>query len=567
MSPQVLLVNTSMSQVMPSACGQTMVESNIPLPKEDTEDTSYPKALKTPQSQPPKKQVSSTLEFHLQNKKMTLSDKPNTSNTNTQITTSSPTQPLGSTTRDPVSRGFWKESSKAQSDKLWLPTKTVLQGLDMTSLNGFSHATGQSSFVIKNLETKKEVNSPMTSWLSSLYSQLDTMESGSTKTHISYCRKVRFYPSRDLKILLQKCFDGSRYLINQAIGQVRDGHITNLTNAIAMRNHLRYQDKFLTEENLWLKQIPYDTRDGAIRQLCSNFKTAFTQLKNGTIQKFKMNFKSKRSLRKTCSINKTAFKNGVYFPRRIKSRDKVRFAEDVSRYSEHGTLTIVYEGGKYYTCFPLKRERTTEKTAYGGVALDPGVRTFETFYSEEGVAGKLGDRTARSVEHLYKKEDKLKSKLKTECLSRGHRSNLKDRCQRLRTKVRHIVRDLHRKSSSWLTTKFKHIFLPEFGVKNMVSKSKRVLNRTVVRSMLSLSHYSFRCLLEHMGKSKGCKVEICSEAYTSKTCGCCGRLKNNLGGAKEYECERCGICIDRDYNGARNIYLLNTQSHGSDSAR
>lgn len=47
------------------------------------------------------------------------------------------------------SKGFWKESSKAISKKLWLPTKTDLQGLDLHYLNGFSNNTMQSSFVIQ----------------------------------------------------------------------------------------------------------------------------------------------------------------------------------------------------------------------------------------------------------------------------------------------------------------------------------------------------------------------------------------------------------------------------------
>ena len=80
--------------------------------------------------------------------------------------------------------------------------------------------------------------------------------------------------------------------------------------------------------------------------------------------------------------------------------------------------------------------------------------------------------------------------------------------------------------------------------------------------MLALSHYSFKERLLHMATYRGCKVHICDESYTSKTCGCCGNMNDTLGGNKVFVCSKCGISIDRDYNGARNIYLRNIQSHG-----
>ena len=48
-----------------------------------------------------------------------------------------------------------------------------------------------------------------------------------------------------------------------------------------------------------------------------------------------------------------------------------------------------------------------------------------------------------------------------------------------------------------------------------------------------------------------------NEAYTSKTCSECGYLKRNLGGSKVYHCDECGSVMDRDVNGAKNIFLKN----------
>ena len=53
------------------------------------------------------------------------------------------------------------------------------------------------------------------------------------------------------------------------------------------------------------------------------------------------------------------------------------------------------------------------------------------------------------------------------------------------------------------------------------------------------------------------KLYIVDESYTSKTCGSCGFIKENLGGNKVYKCDSCGLEIGRDHNGARNILLKN----------
>lgn len=564
MSPPKKLQNITECQKMHFVCGLTKEESNITKQKEDIEDTYSKNQMKyTREQKNQMEKASSTLEFHLENNRVTLRDKQNIYPKNTQTIQSSLISDQELTLKEKDSNGFWKKYSKEISEKLWLPTKTALADLDINCLNGFSNNTVQRSFVIKKPQIIKQKNYQMTSWLSSLCSQPDTMEEENIK-QLAYCRKIRFYPTTEHKVLLEKCFGATRYLTNKALHCIKKGDFCATSNAISMRNNLRYQDKYLEEKEMWLKEVPYDTRDAAIRQLSSNFKTVFTQLKNKTIKFFSMRFKSKRNLTQVCFVNKNAFKNEVgkkkLFGGRVKK--SFTFKENIDDFV-HGTITIAREKNRYYMCFPMKREQLNINTKYKAVALDPGVRTFQTFYSEEGLCGKIGDQESLRLKRILELEDKLKSKLSTlKDVRKSTRYNLRKRCFFLRTKVKNIVTDLHRKTCHWLTTTFKHVFLPSFDVRHMVKKSKRNIGKSTVRAMLSLSHYSFKERLLHMATYRGCKVHICSEAYTSKTCGCCGNMNNTLGGNKVFDCSNCGISIDRDYNGARNSYLRNTQSHG-----
>ena len=61
--------------------------------------------------------------------------------------------------------------------------------------------------------------------------------------------------------------------------------------------------------------------------------------------------------------------------------------------------------------------------------------------------------------------------------------------------------------------------------------------------------------LQYYGEKLNSKILIITEEYTSKTCGNCGVLDNNLGCKNTFNCKSCNVAIDRDTNGARNILL------------
>ena len=87
---------------------------------------------------------------------------------------------------------------------------------------------------------------------------------------------------------------------------------------------------------------------------------------------------------------------------------------------------------------------------------------------------------------------------------------------------------------------------------------RRVINKKVVRQMLTWRHYDFkRRLLDKAREYPWVKIVIVGEEYTSKTCGWCGVLHTTLGGNKTFHCKSCGTAVGRDINGARNIFIKN----------
>jgi putative transposase len=311
----------------------------------------------------------------------------------------------------------------------------------------------------------------------------------------------------------------------------------------------------------WLKEVPYDSRDLVLKQLASNFKTNFTLLKRKKITHFEMSFKTKKKPNQVCFITKKSvdLKCLRIFKRRSKESFKVRrkMKKWISENISEAENIIKREKNRYYLILPMKRPSTPKEQPYTRVALDPGVRTFQTFYSDQGVAGKIGDSVCEKIIDIGLEVDNLLSKIK-KIKKKKTRYNMKKRCFLLRSKMKNIVNDLHWKTCHFLCSNFKHILLPSYETSNMVSKGiperARKINSKTVRKMLSLSPYAFKEKLLFKAGCFGCKIEIVDESYTTKTCGGCGELKE-MGGLKWYDCKSCGFSLDRDYNGARNIFL------------
>lgn len=151
--------------------------------------------------------------------------------------------------------------------------------------------------------------------------------------------------------------------------------------------------------------------------------------------------------------------------------------------------------------------------------------------------------------------DKLQSKWSQKEVRHRERYRLKKSARRIRKKIRNLIYEVHKKFAKWIVEQYHTVLLPEFQTQNMVKKGQRKIKSKTARAMLTWSHYRFRQrLLNKTREYPWCKVILCDEHYTSKTCGNCGNIQN-IGGSKVYKCKNCRVEMDRDVNGARNILL------------
>lgn len=377
---------------------------------------------------------------------------------------------------------------------------------------------------------------------------------------LRYCKKIRIYPDTEQVKLFNKCLGANRYFYNQANSFIKMTYADTKKielSRITIRNAVLTPDKNLDATNLWQKEVPYDTRQYAIDQVRAAYKSNFELNKSRESKIFDVKYKSKKAANSIFQIEKRAinFDKLQIFKTRCKKTFRVR-KRDLNKIKQgcDGNVTCVKSSNKWYLCLPRSKQSPIYESApYKSVFLDPGVRTFQTFYSPDGPSGKLGHDYSRNyIQPLLAKIDLLES-IRSAAIG-STRYNIKKKLCKIRNKVRNLVDDLHNKACKFLCDNFDTIFLPKFETKQMVAKSSgRVISKKTTRNLLEMAHYRFKVKLEAYVKTKHRQLVHVTENYTTKTCGDCGKI-NDIGGCTRYICP-CGYIADRDYHGARNICL------------
>jgi putative transposase len=206
----------------------------------------------------------------------------------------------------------------------------------------------------------------------------------------------------------------------------------------------------------------------------------------------------------------------------------------------------------YYLVVSIDNPQHQSENKGRVVALDPGIRTFLTFFSEDSF-GWLGKTANLKIQKFCFKLDELVSGI-TKCKGQQKR-RLKKAASRLRAKIKNLVDELHKKAAKFLIDNFDVILLPTFETSQMAKKGKRRIRSKSVRQMLTLSHYQFKKFIKHKAFQYNKVVLDVNEAYTSKTVSWTGEIVKNLGGSKVIKSPSTGQVMDRDLNGARGIFL------------
>lgn len=363
----------------------------------------------------------------------------------------------------------------------------------------------------------------------------------------------------------------------------------------------------------------YDMLTDEVRIFFSNLKSCNTNITNGNIRHFTMKSKDV-SKSQSIFLPKTCIKkNGFYisYLGKMKGMNNIKKLDLSTICDSRLTIDKSGKNNEYYLCITYNQKNKEKTNKFSVVALDPGEKIFQTYFSQEGygniginirnkilpfeqkirryqriLKNKINDRkkinNIKLCDYKLKKmKEKGKQFIKKTFRDNSilvNKKNIKNKIKKCYKKIKNIVKELHNKTALYLVKNYHRILLPKFETQNMVKNKKftkdyfnklnlkkgeeeckkeikqvykqRRLNGRVKFVLNNLSHYKFKLHLSNKCKEYGSELIEVTEEYTSKTCTNCGIQSQNYSKERVKSCE-CGYKIDRDINGSRNIMIKN----------
>ncbi len=370
-------------------------------------------------------------------------------------------------------------------------------------------------------------------------------------------RMIKFYPTKIQQQTLNKWFGCCRYLYNDVLNRINHKTKKNfqtLRNIYVTETSKKYTD-IVHHYEKWMYETPKEIRAQVMKELATNINTNIAKKAS-----FKMKFRSKKKdIQQTISIPSTAIKlkeNKLSLYPKLLGEIKIHKKEMNKLKSIETEIKIIrIKPNIWILGIPYKYENKNNENIHKKIcAIDPGVKTFLTGVGTDGMTFKIGDNCINNLMKQQEKTDKIKSKLE-------NLKDTKDRLGYLRTKnslylslykSKNMLIEIHNQAINFLVKHYDIILIPKLKMKT----DRKKLNRKI----LLFSHCHFIDKLKNKCKMLGKKVIIVKEHYTSKTCYNCGTY-NKPEINRIYNCARCKITIDRDVNGAINIFQKSIIEH------
>ena len=221
------------------------------------------------------------------------------------------------------------------------------------------------------------------------------------------------------------------------------------------------------------------------------------------------------------------------------------------------SATICEQAGRWFVSFTCEVERKHTRKHEGDVAgVNAGVRHLAVVAGTHSPP--LFVANPRPLQAHRRKLARLQRQQSRRRPGSKRRAATRARLGRCHRRIADIRRDSMHKLTTGLAKRYATIAVEDLAVANMTKRrrgrgraAKAGLNRAILDSSLAelRRQLTYKCAWYDSAL-----VTVNRNYPSSKTCSDCGRRKPSLAiQVRVFECDGCGLVLDRDHNAARNL--------------
>lgn len=367
--------------------------------------------------------------------------------------------------------------------------------------------------------------------------------------------KIRIYPNKEQKILIEKHIGACRFIWNYMLNLQNENYKAG-NKYISRFDMIRSLTPLKKQkEYQWLNEVSMSSLQNICTDLDKDFKGFFKK------EHKYPNFKSKKKSKKVypVCIDRFYFKDGKHIQVQKLGvvKCKTDFKIPIGKYKFYD-VRLSKELNKYFISFGLECENQVRQLNDYSMGIDLGVKDLAVVsYGDNSLVFHNINKSSkikklnRELKHLQRSISR-----KYEANKQGNKHIKTNNIMKAEEKLRKINKKISDIRNNYIhqTTHKLIELLPKRVVMEKLNISGMMKNKHLAKAIGEQNFYKFIEYMKYKCEWNGIEFMQVDRFYpSSKKCSCCGNIKKDLKlSDRVYVC-KCGLTIDRDLNAAINL--------------
>ena len=365
---------------------------------------------------------------------------------------------------------------------------------------------------------------------------------------INKAYKFRLYPNRKQEELINKTLGSSRFIYNYMLRRKQENKVLTTYDMIKEIPSLLEEYQFLKEvDSCALRCAIFDLENGLKKHYKERIGYPRYKVK-GKKDTYRTNYiKSEYKGKKYENIKLDLKRKIITLPKlkEIKIRG-YRKLEKINGRIINATIEKVAK--KYYVSICVEEEikKREKKEIKNIVGIDVGIKSLVVtsdgeLYGNPNYIKKYERKIKGLQKSISRKEKGSKNYIKT-----------KNKIQEVYRKLQNARRKTNEEIVKKIIESHDIIVSENLQVNKMIEKENKSLRKLIINSTMSdiIRRIKYKCDWENKEY-----YQVDRYYASSQICSRCGKIKKDMKdiNKREYECDNCGLKMDRDLNASINI--------------